>query len=141
MEGTPTSASAPPRADSGNDPMVIAGWIAVIFAPIIAVIIGFLLRSKGDRRGNPILAVSLTICAIGLIVAVIVISAVSGAGSSGGLACSSGRASRPSRGGRSRPGRAAPRSTAAAPAGRACRSPRAPGRPGGGPAATGPGTP
>ena len=85
MEGRPTSASAPPRADSGNDPTVIAGWIAVIFAPIIAVIIGFLLRSKGDRRGNPILAVSLTICAIGLIVAVIVISAVSGAGSSGGL--------------------------------------------------------
>lgn len=86
MEGTPTSPSAPPfGTDSANDPMVTAGWIAVIFAPIVAVIIGFLLRSRGDRRGNPILAVSLTICAIGLVVAVIVISAVSGGSSSGGL--------------------------------------------------------
>jgi hypothetical protein len=82
MEGTPTPASVPaPTADSANDPIVLAGWIAVIFAPIIAVIIGFVLRSRGDRRGNPILAVSLTICAIGLVVAVILISAISGGGS------------------------------------------------------------
>jgi hypothetical protein len=81
MEGTPTPVSAPALAtDSANDPMVTAGWIAVIFAPSVAVIIGFLLRSRGDRRGNPILAVSLTICAVGLVVAVIVISAVRGGG-------------------------------------------------------------
>jgi hypothetical protein len=89
MEGTTTPASTPvPDTDQANDPVVIAGWIAVIFAPIIAVIIGFILRGRGDRRGNPILAVSPTICAVGLIVAVIVFSAVTGGGSSGGAQAS-----------------------------------------------------
>lgn len=90
MEGMSTPASVPASdTDSANDPIVTAGWIAVIFAPIIAVIIGFLLRGRGDRRGNPILAVSLTICALGLIIAVIVISAVSGGASRNdfGAAC------------------------------------------------------
>jgi hypothetical protein len=83
MEGTTTPASvSAPDTDSANDPIVTAGWIAVIFAPIIAVIIGFILRGRGDRRGNPILAVSLTICALGLVVAVIVTTAVTGGGGS-----------------------------------------------------------
>jgi hypothetical protein len=42
-----------------NDDLVLIGWITVFLLPLAAIIIGAVLRRRGDRRGTPILAVSI----------------------------------------------------------------------------------
>lgn len=51
-------------SDPGNETLVIVGWITAVLFPIAGLIIGIVLSSRGDKRGTPILIVSIVIFSI-----------------------------------------------------------------------------
>jgi hypothetical protein len=53
----------------------VIGWIAVFLMPFAAIVIGFVLRGRGDSRGTPILAVSIVTQLVALAIIVVIISA------------------------------------------------------------------
>jgi hypothetical protein len=62
--------------DPRNDDLSVIGWIAVFFMPFAAIVIGFVLRGRGDSRGNPILAVSIATQVIALVILVVILNGV-----------------------------------------------------------------
>jgi hypothetical protein len=56
------------RPDGGEDPkndtLVTIGWFTAIFLPLIGLIIGVVLGSRGDRRGTQVAIVSVVVLVI-----------------------------------------------------------------------------
>jgi hypothetical protein len=48
-------------ADPKNDTLAAIGWITAIFLPLIGLIIGIVLGSRGDRRGTQIVSASIVV--------------------------------------------------------------------------------
>lgn len=54
-----------------NDTLVTIGWITAIFFPLIGLIIGIVLGSRGDRRGTQVVIVSIVvILVVGILAAI-----------------------------------------------------------------------
>jgi hypothetical protein len=68
--------------DPQNDSLVIIGWITVVLLPLAAIVIGAMLRGRGDRRGTPILAVSIATQVLALIAIAVIVSGWNNTGSS-----------------------------------------------------------
>jgi hypothetical protein len=59
--------------DPQNNDLVVIGWIAVLLMPLAAIVIGVILRRRGDRRGNPILGVSIATQVVALIAIAVIL--------------------------------------------------------------------
>lgn len=57
--------------DPRNDTLVAIGWFTAIFLPVIGLIIGIVLGSRGDRRGSQVMMVAIVVLLVlGVIVAI-----------------------------------------------------------------------
>ncbi|HUC00661.1 MAG TPA: DUF2510 domain-containing protein [Solirubrobacterales bacterium] len=64
--------------DPRNDTLVTIGWFTALFLPLIGLIIGFVLSSRGDRRGAQVIMVAVVVILIIGVLAAIVASIPSG---------------------------------------------------------------
>jgi hypothetical protein len=66
------------ETDPRNDTLATIGWITAIFFPIIGVVVGIILGSRGDRRGTSIVITATVVFIVGIAVWVALLSAANG---------------------------------------------------------------